>query len=235
VKKEEFMRQRKTFLFITSILSLLTIMAALPEAAIASEARKTQLSNQSEACKSKKEYGCAKICLVAAKNPDNKALGEKCDRFYRDALQASKPSVTQQPKELGQVLRDQARFCQTRKDRPCAQACSAATKNAADAAAVQQCNAEYKRVYAANPPPKPKPEESMTLAQRIALMKDKLAYCQAKKTVNTERGMRRPLDGCIGACGDKRVSDLNYPESQREAFVGMCEGLYYPIFQKFGK
>ncbi len=75
----------------------------------------------------------------------------------------------------------------------------------------------------------------MSLAQRIVLMPDKKAYCETKKAVNRERALRRPLDGCIGACGDKRVTDQRYPESQREGFVATCERLYYGIVEKLGK
>ena len=152
------------------------------------------------------------------------------------AISASSQSVgQQQPKELALVMRDQARFCAIHKDKSCAQACATATKNAEDATAVQQCNAEHQRVLAANPPPPPRPEKSMTLAQRIALMPDKVAYCKAKKAVKTTIKIGRPLDACIGTCSSSRVSDPNYPERQREGIVLTCENLYYAIFQKLGK
>ncbi|MAZ03028.1 MAG: hypothetical protein CMN56_07810 [Sneathiella sp.] len=152
------------------------------------------------------------------------------------AIPASSQSTgQQQPKELALVMRDQAQFCRMKKDKPCFLSCVAASKNAGDGVAVQQCNADYQRVLAANPPTPQRPERSMTLAQRIALMPDKAAYCKAKQAVNTERGMRGPLDACFGTCSSNRVSDLNYPERQREGIVLTCENLYYAIFQSLGK
>ena len=230
------MRQRKTFLFITSLLLCTVIGTAGIASAAELSPRQKQLNNQSVSCKTNQDLSCAKICTVAAQNPENADLGKKCDQSYRAALEAkSKPKAQPQPRPLEYTLRDQAQFCRMKKDKPCFLSCAAAAKNAGDAAAVQQCNAEYQRVLAANPPRPQRPEESMTLAQRIALMPDKAAYCKAKKAVNTERGMRGPLDGCITTCGDKRVTDQRYPEGQRESFVSMCEGTYYPIFQKLGK
>jgi hypothetical protein len=216
------------------------LLTAIGTAGIVSAAelspRQKQLNNQSVSCKANQDLSCAKICTVAAQNPGNAALGERCDKAYRAALDAnSKPKAQPQQRDPKHVLRDQARFCAIHKDNSCAQACATATKNAEDATAVQQCNVEYQRVLAANPPPPQRPEESMTMAQRIALMADKAAYCKAKKAMNTKIEMRRPLDGCIGICSSNRVSDPNYPQSQRESIVVTCENLYYPIFQKLGK
>lgn len=231
------MKQLKSFfLNVPPVIIFFVFSLAGLAAAAEMTPRQKQLTNQSVSCKTNKDYNCAKICLVASKKPDNIDLGERCDKAYRAALDAnSKPKAQPQQRDPKHVLRDQARFCQIKKDKPCFQSCVAATKNVGDATAVQQCNAEYQRVLAANPPPPPRPEESMTMAQRIALMPDKAAYCMAKKAVNTERGMRGPLDACIGFCSSNRVSDLNYPERQREGIVLTCENLYYPIFQKLGK
>ncbi len=231
------MNQFRKFLRQSCLFMILTAIGAVGIAAAAElSPRQKQLNNQAEACKSEKEYGCAKICLVAAKNPGDADLGEKCDRFYRDAIpMSSQPAGQPQPKPLQYTLRDQVGFCKMKKDRSCAEACANAMRNSSDASAVEQCNAEHQRVLAANPPPPPKAEEGMSLAQRIALMPDKKAYCETKKAVNRERTMRRPLDGCVGACGDKRVTDQRYPESQRESFVATCERLYYGIFEKLGK
>jgi hypothetical protein len=133
-------------------------------------------------------------------------------------------------------LADQAKACIAKGDELCNRYCIVAEKNPDNRSIVDKCNALYQRFLASGGEPiAPKPEESMTLEARIALMKDKAAYCQSKKSSKLKPGIRRLVDNCIIGCADTRVTDMRYPLERRQNFVRDCEAVYYGVVKEFGK
>ncbi|MDF2367216.1 hypothetical protein [Sneathiella sp.] len=211
---------------------IMVTLATSASAASKEDDLRDALITNGQACAQKGDQNCADVCESASKNIADKTLSSQCFWLYKKAAMGGKlmrgdPAFEQ--------MRQQGRFCVGRRDAPCAQACKAAAQDPANAELVAQCNTEYQRILAANPPPKPKPEESMTLEARIALMKDKGAYCTAKYSHSLPAGTRRAVDNCKRGCLDKRAYDPNYPENRRIAAVSQCENAYYNVVKALGK
>lgn len=135
---------------------------------------------------------------------------------------------------LDAQLVQQGRFCMIKRDEACAAVCVAAIKAKTDAGLTEKCNTEYQRVSAAFVPPT-HAEDSMSLEMRIALMKDKAAYCQSKYSTKLPRATSRSVDICRKSCVDKRAADTSYPLARREDMVTNCETVYYGVVKKLGK
>lgn len=217
-------------LFPLIALVVVTLATSAGAASKEDDLRNALIAN-GQACAQKGDQNCANTCQSASKNIADKALSDQCFWLYKKAamgnrLKRGDPTFEQ--------MRHQSHICTGHRDAPCAKACNAAAQDPANAQLVAQCNAEYQRIVAANPRSKPKPEESMTLAQRIALMKDKGAYCKAKESHSHDASTQRAIMNCKRACLDKRVYDPNYPENRRKAAVSQCETAYYNVYGKLG-
>ncbi|MFC4273112.1 hypothetical protein GQF03_07975 [Sneathiella chungangensis] len=195
------------------------------------DALRDALITNGQACAKKGDQKCAKACQSASKNIADKAGVDNCFWLHKKAAMGGR---LKRGDPTFEKMRQQSNICTGHRDAPCAKACNAAAEDPANTQLVAHCNGEYQRVLAANPPPKPKPEESMTLAQRIALMKDKGAYCKAKESHSLPANIQRAIMNCKRTCLDKRVNQPNYPENRRAAAVSQCETAYYNVYRKLG-
>ncbi|WP_288902347.1 hypothetical protein [uncultured Sneathiella sp.] len=220
--------------YVFSLLVLVCVIVASPLARATSkeDVLRDALITNGQACLAQGDEDCAKACRVASDNVADTALVNNCHWLYR---KASAGGSLERGDPVLEQMQYQGKSCINRRDRACAEACTEAIKDSANTQLVAHCNAEYQRVLAANPPPKAKPEESMTLAERIALMPDKAAYCKAKYSNKLPAGTRRAVDNCKRACLDQRVRDKNYPENKRTVAVGQCENAYYNVVKALGE
>lgn len=186
-----------------------------------------------QACAKKGDQKCAKACQSASKNIADKAGVDNCFWLHKKAAMGGR---LKRGDPTFEKMRQQSNICTGHRDAPCAKACNAAAGDPANAQLVAQCNGEYQRVVAAHLPPKPKskPEASMTLAQRIALMNDKGAYCKAKDSYSHDAGTQRAIMRCKRACLDKRINNANNSDQLREKMVSQCETAYYNVYRKLG-
>lgn len=228
------MKQNKRFHFsLFPLIALVVVsLATSVSAASKEDDLRDALNKNGQACAQKGDQNCATVCQSASQNLADKALASNCFWLSKKSAMSGK---LKRGDPTFEKMRQQSRICTGHRDTPCAKACNAAAQDPANAQLVAQCNAEYQRIVAANPPPKPKPEASMTLAQRIALMKDKGAYCKVKESYSHDAGTRRAIMNCKRTCLDKRINNANYTEKMREKMVSQCETAYYNVFKKLGK
>ncbi|MZR31980.1 hypothetical protein [Sneathiella litorea] len=220
-------------LFPMMFLVVLSLAAPANGASKEDDLRNALITN-GQACAKKGDQICANACQSASKNIADKAGVDNCFWLHKKAAMGGR---LKRGDPTFEKMRHQSNICTGHRDAPCAKACNAAAGDPANAQLVAQCNGEYQRVVAAHLPPKPKskPEASMTLAQRIALMNDKGAYCKAKDSYSHDAGTQRAIMRCKRACLDKRINNANNSDQLREKMVSQCETAYYNVYRKLGK
>ncbi|RVU38569.1 hypothetical protein EOI86_04620 [Hwanghaeella grinnelliae] len=188
-----------------------------------------EMARNTAACANWAEIDCMNVCNTAYRSFSDKVAGDPaaiadCRASYGPAKTRGEAKLKAEADE--RAVRNEVQQlimqCGGENRGACMNACRKASKRPGDSALVESCRA-------AQPAPgtPPKPEDTMSFAQRAAAREGKAAYCEAKKNGGgLARGDRRQLEHCISTCRDPRVFDDRFPQSQRDTFLATCEQFY---------